>query len=161
MCQRAGHTGAPSLGWSSTHARKCHYRVLRTQGLGKLRISQHRTSFPLRLLRCHSATDGGHRGTGWELLGGGAEQKSQLLLPCPNAPRFSRGTGNGAGAAPLAPQLRRKDRSGDALSQAVLTLLLCFSPGPRHLQSGQSVPGTHDQHPVGADAHQSVHTLGH
>lgn len=45
--------------------------------------------------------------------------------------------------------------------QAVLTPLLCFSPGARHLQSRQSVPGTHDQHPVGADAHQSVHALGH
>ena len=43
----------------------------------------------------------------------------------------------------------------------VFTPLLCFFPGPRHLQSRQSVPGTHDQHPVGADAHQSVHALGH
>lgn len=73
----------------------------------------------------------------------------------------------GARSLPLVPRLRQQEylllgvgaRSGPL--PAVLSLLLCFSPGPRHLQSRQSVPGTHDQHPVGTDAHQSVHALGH
>lgn len=36
-----------------------------------------------------------------------------------------------------------------------------LSTGSWHLQSGQSNPGPGDQHPVGPDTHQSVHTLGH
>lgn len=79
-----------------------------------------------------------------------------------NALQLPGGTGCGAQSLRLAPWRCLGDGpQGGSPGQAVLILLLCFSPGPWNLQSGQSVPGTHDQHPVGADAHQSVHALGH
>lgn len=109
MSQRAGHTVAPSLGrarsWSSAHARECHYSVLRTQGLGKLHVAQHRTSFPLRWLRCHSATDGGHRGPGWGASGRGSLAEVIAATTVRKCPAFFPGDwerGRGRASGPTA-----------------------------------------------------------
>lgn len=141
-------------------------------GAGGLHISgQNAVSFVIASVE-GMATEGGQGGTALGAPGGWSLAE---VTTVPKYSAISPGTGLGPGLClwPRCPGSRRTaevvaggggmDRwiPGQDPGQAVLTFLLCFSPGSWHLQSGQSVPGTHNQHPVGADAHQSVHTLGH
>lgn len=133
----------------SAHAHGCGYSLRMLRGLRGRHISG------------QNAAEGGWEGPGVGAPQLGVQQRPQLFRLGHSVCQSPVGWPVVQAAAGLLGWGQGTRISWQDPCWVVLTLLLCFSPGARHLQSRQSVPGTHKQHPVGADAHQSGHALGH